>query len=168
MTGKDNDPVDLSVRNWVTDNRFDVFGISEVNLYWPRVKKHLQFQERISKWWASGQYRATFAYNKTKKRLKRSIRQYGGMAQISKGDAATRECARGEDQRGLGRWVWQLFCGINNKRVRVITAYRPNPSTGPYTVYAQHRAMFNETNKKDWEPREQMLVNLTKEINRWR
>ena len=102
LTGKDNDPVDLSIRNWVTENRFDVFGILEVNLYWPRVKKHLQFQERISKWWNPGQYRAIFAYNKTEKRMQRSIRQYGGTAQISKGDAAIRECARGEDKRGLG------------------------------------------------------------------
>ena len=99
--------------------------------------------------------------------MQRSIRQYGGTAQISKGDAAIRECARGEDKRGLGRWVWQLYRGANNRRVRVITAYRPNPSSGPFTVYAQHRTMFNETNKKNWEPREQMLVDLTKLINRW-
>ena len=82
----------------MTENRFDVFGILEVNLYWPRVKKHLQFQERISKWWNPGQYRAIFAYNKTEKRMQQSIRQYGGTAQISKEDAAIRECERGEDK----------------------------------------------------------------------
>ena len=43
---------------------------------------------------------------------------------------------RGEDPRGLGRWVWQLYRGINNRRLRVVTAYRPNQSTGPFTVYA--------------------------------
>ena len=60
--------------------------------------------------------------NKTK-RLQRSIRQYGGTAQMSKGDAVTRECAQGNDKRGLGRWVWQLYRGINNKQVQVVTAY---------------------------------------------
>ena len=42
----------------------------------------------------------------TEKRLIRSIRQYGGTAQISRGEAIVREYARGEDKRGLGRWVW--------------------------------------------------------------
>ena len=79
-----------------------------------------------------------------------------------------REYSRGEDPRGLGRWVWQLYRGINNRRLRVITAYRPNQSTGPFTVYAQHRAFFNEIDKRNWEPREQMMVDLTKTINKWR
>ena len=49
FTGQDNDPVDYNVREWITNNSFDVFGISEINLYWPKVKKRLQFQERMSK-----------------------------------------------------------------------------------------------------------------------
>ena len=83
MTGREHDPVDTSIRNWITDNNFDVFSISDVNLYWPRVKKHLQFQERVSQWWAPGQQRSTVADNKTEKHLIRSIRQYGGMVQTS-------------------------------------------------------------------------------------
>ena len=98
MTGRDHDPVDTSIRNWITDNIFDVFGISEVNLYWPKVKKHLQFQERVSQWWAPGQQRSIFDYNKTEKRLIRSIRQYGGTAQISRGEAIVREYAHGKDK----------------------------------------------------------------------
>ena len=43
------------------------------------------------------------------------------------------------DPRGLDRWVWQLFLGKNNKKLHVITAYRPNSSPGPFTVYSQHR-----------------------------
>ena len=109
MTGRDHDPVNTSISNWITDNNFDVFGISEVNLYWPKVKKHLQFQGKVSQWWAPGQQRSIFAYNKMEKRLIRSIRQYGGTAQISRGEAIVREYERGEDKRGLGRWVWQLY-----------------------------------------------------------
>ena len=45
LTGKENDPVDSSLQNWITDNSFDVFGLSEVNLYWPKVHKQLQFHE---------------------------------------------------------------------------------------------------------------------------
>ena len=41
----EDDPVDRSLRDWITDQEFDVFGVSEVNLYWPKVKKSLQFHE---------------------------------------------------------------------------------------------------------------------------
>ena len=41
-------------------------------------------------------------------------------------------------------------------------------ANGPFTVYAQHRAFYNEIDKKDWEPREQMLLDLQKAINKWR
>ena len=129
------------------------------------MKKSLQFHERIRTWWEPGQTKALFVYNKTEKRLQRSIRQYGGTAQFSRGEAALRLQKSGENPRGLGRWVWQKFLGKNNTKLRVITAYRPNPSPGPFTVYAQHRRLFNEINKKDWEPCQQMLIDLKKHIH---
>ena len=48
LSGKENDPVDKSLCDWIMDNTFDVFGISEVNMYWPRVRRDLQFQERVN------------------------------------------------------------------------------------------------------------------------
>ena len=123
LTGKHNDPVDDSLREWITSKEFDVFGISEVNLYWPRVNRQLQFHERLTRWWAPGQTRGLFAYNKNESRKKRSIRQYGGTAQVCRHEACLREQNRGEDPRGLGRWVWQEFRGKNHKSLVVITAY---------------------------------------------
>ena len=73
LTGKPDDPVDISLRNWIVENSFDVFGISQVNMYWPRVRKDLQFHERVNGWWQPGSCRAIHAYNRTKKRKKRSI-----------------------------------------------------------------------------------------------
>ena len=67
MTGKENDPVDTSIRNWVTDNNFDVFGRSEVNLYWAKVQRNLQFQDQLGQWWQPGQFRGVMAYNRTEK-----------------------------------------------------------------------------------------------------
>ena len=88
-------------------------------------------------------------------------------AQFSRGEAIARECERGSDFRNLGQWVWQKYRGKNNKILRVVTAYPPNPSCGLYTVYAQHRAHFNEINKTMWEPRAQFLVDLQSEIHKW-
>ena len=33
---------------------------------------------------------------------------------------------------------------------------------------SQHKALFNEIDKRNWEPREQMLNDLQKTINKWR
>ena len=71
LTGKLDDPVDRSLQDWVPENLFDVFGISEVNMYWPRVRRDLQFHERLHQWWQPGFCRAKHAYNRTEKRLKR-------------------------------------------------------------------------------------------------
>ena len=37
------------------NNAFDAFGMSEINLYWPKVQKKLQFNKRICKWWSPKQ-----------------------------------------------------------------------------------------------------------------
>ena len=109
LSGKPNDPVDASLKNWINANNFDVFGIPEVNLFWPKVRKSLQFHDRISSWWQPGQHQSVVAYNRNEKRKVRSIRQYGGTAQISRENASLRIQASGEDPSGLGRWVWQLY-----------------------------------------------------------
>ena len=70
-------------------------------MYWPLVRRDLQFHERLHQWWQPGVCRAKHAYNRTEKRLKRLIRQYGGTAQLSLGSAMVRECEQGEDFRGL-------------------------------------------------------------------
>ena len=90
MSGKSNNPVDESLKNWITANSFDVFGIPEVNLFWPKVHRSLQFHERIRYWWQPGQHQSVIAYNRNEKRKIRSIRQYGGTAQISRENAALR------------------------------------------------------------------------------
>ena len=103
MSGKHNDPADASLKSWITENNFDVFGILEVNLFWPKVSRSLQFHDQISAWWQPGQHQSVVAYNRNEKRKLRSILHYGGTAQISRENASLRIQASGEDPRGLGR-----------------------------------------------------------------
>jgi hypothetical protein len=149
---------------------FDVFGISELNVYWPNLKASLQFKERLKDWWNPSQVRSAFAFNEQETRIKRSIRQYGGTAQISRGNAALKYQQSGHDPRGLGRWTWQKYRGKDNKTMRIITAYRPNykSTIRPYSVYSQHRTYFNRIGKKSLEPRKVMLDDLTSEIRKWK
>jgi hypothetical protein len=53
-----NNPVDDRVRQWITDNEFDVFGLSEVNLWWHSLPAALQFRKRIREWWDASTVRS--------------------------------------------------------------------------------------------------------------
>ena len=109
LSSKENDIIDNTLKDWIDSKSFDIFGIPEVNLYWPQVRKTLQFNKRVTKWWRPGTTRSVFSYNKHEERRNRSVKQYGGMAQICRNSTAIREYERGCDKRGLGRWVWQKF-----------------------------------------------------------
>jgi hypothetical protein len=169
LTGRDNDPVDVSLRQWITKWDFDVFGLSEVNMYWPQVRKELQFLERVNSWFNPLQTRALCSYNKNEIRKHRSIRQYGGTAQISRGNAALRQVDRDEDPSGLGRWVWQKYMGKDQRVLRVITAYRPikTAAASLYTVYRQHWAHYKSLGTER-DPRAAILDDLTTAIQEWR
>jgi hypothetical protein len=75
-----------SLRRWLVEKEFDVFGIPEVDLYWPKVRAALQLQERIKEWWPTGNVHSVRAHNTTIKND--SVTQWGGTAQISTGHAA--------------------------------------------------------------------------------
>lgn len=90
LSGRTNDPADESLPRWVNQAEIDIFGISEVNLWWPQVRKELQFDERVAEWWNPRETRALCAYNKHDPRtfIKKKTTQYGGTGQISRHDAA--------------------------------------------------------------------------------
>ena len=88
LSGRQNDPVNENLQNWINSMGFDIFGISEVNMFWPQVKQELQFHERVNSWFNPAVTRAIRAYNQKELRLKKSIRQYGGTAQINTGTSS--------------------------------------------------------------------------------
>jgi hypothetical protein len=45
MTSKPNQPEDESLRRWITEQQFDIYGIPETDLYWSRVRANLQLHE---------------------------------------------------------------------------------------------------------------------------
>jgi len=48
--------------------------------------------------------------------------------------------SKGSDASKLGRWSWTKYKGKANHTLCIISAYRPNPPTGPFSVYAQQNA----------------------------
>jgi hypothetical protein len=122
MASKPNQPEDESLRRWITEQQFDIYGIPETDLYWPRVRANLQLHERLKEWWEQDTVHTVRAHNQNQKCD--SVTQWGGTAQISRGQAAFRVMESGRDPTRLGRWVWTLYRGKGNRRLRVVTAYR--------------------------------------------
>jgi hypothetical protein len=94
--------------------------------------------------------------------------QWGGTAQISRGQAAFRVIESGREPARLGRWVWTQYRGKGNRCLRVVTAYRPCKKTtaSPYATWTQQQTHFQSKNQ-DREPRTAILDDLQSEINRW-
>jgi hypothetical protein len=65
ITGKEGDPVDHSLRTWIEKYEFDIFGISEVNMFWPRVKPELQFIDRVYSWFNPPAYKSNSSIQQT-------------------------------------------------------------------------------------------------------
>jgi hypothetical protein len=97
-----NEEHDKLLQHFIQSNSFDVFGINEVNLYWPALREELQFGERMNRRFNPRESRKTYAYNvHQRQRQRNSVVQYGGTAMISQKNAAVRHHANNKDPRGL-------------------------------------------------------------------
>jgi hypothetical protein len=47
FTTKFDNPVDDSFQYWITTELFDIYGVPEVGLYWPKVPAKLQLREQL-------------------------------------------------------------------------------------------------------------------------
>lgn len=162
------DITDDSLRDFIDEYQFDIFGFPEVGINWRNTPQHLHLHERTRGYWETGRSRTVCGNNTHQQGTHR--KQWGGTAQISRDAAALREIGRGRDPSGLGRWVWQLYRGKQNRRLRVVTAYRPcdkRGGPGLYTTYRQHRDLFNKKGEGHKEPRRQILMDLAKEVAQW-
>jgi len=77
--------------------------------------------------------------------------------------AVHRAIEKGFDSTNLGRWAWTRYKRKGEQTLCVITAYRPNPPQGPFSVYAQHNAYFHSIDKQRC-PRQAFLMDLTVEL----
>jgi hypothetical protein len=93
---------------------------------------------------------------------------FGGTAQITTGACSHRATASGADESGMGRWVWTLFAGKNNIKLRVLSGYRPNPDSNdrPGTVFSQQERHLRSQND-DRDPRRAFIKDLEAQLDVW-
>jgi hypothetical protein len=113
--------------------------MAEVNIDWSLMPEQDWFPSRTKEWWT--QQHVSWAHNRTLE--PRQQWQYGGTAIFSVDKASYRATEKGADETNLGRWVWTRYKGKGTQSLRIITAYRPNPPQGPFTVYAQQNTFFH-------------------------
>lgn len=144
--------------------RFDIFGITENNLYWPWVPREWRLRERLERLFPANEIRVTWAYNQNDKPEK--VKQWGGTSQVCRGKAMLKFFERGSDPTKLGRWTWQKFRGANGRKLKVISAYRPcdkRNSSGTQNTFHQHRHHLLKLNR-NVNPRQAILQDLAEEI----
>ncbi len=78
--------------------------------------------------------------------------------------------ASGQDDLGLGRWTYMLFCGTNNTVTRVICGYSPctNKKKDSGMVYQQHCRHLINMLRDDTSPRTRFQEDLLQQMRRWR
>ena len=138
---------------------FDVFGVAETNLDWRLCKEEEKLPLRTKEWWDHQHVSWTFNSNAPPT----EPRQYGGTAVFSNNQAAHRVISSGFDKSNLGRWAWTRYKGRGSSTLSIISAYRPNPPTGPKSVYAQHNVYFLSKGVNQC-PRKSFLEDLQKDL----
>lgn len=120
----------------INDNHLNCLGMAEVNLHWPSVSTQQQIQERTRGWFETTVSAA--AYNKHTTKVSN---QQGGADILARDQFAHMCFSRVYDL--LGRWMVLTFRGREGLALRVVSAYRPIPGSGPYLVYQQQLNSFS-------------------------
>jgi hypothetical protein len=105
----------------------DTFGMAKLNLNFRVLGSTSQWSDRFQK--LRRNHSAVHTYNRHDMSQERLL--FGGTAQITTGSCSHRATASGADESGMGRWVWTLFAGKNNIKLRVLSGYQPTPTIAP-------------------------------------
>ena len=143
------------------DHQIDVFGMAEMNKYWPKIEEKNGLYEQTWKWFKS--IHTSCAYNRME--VPETVRQSGGTALFSIDQAAHRAETKGNDP--LGRWCWTRYRGKGGITLRIVSAYRPVASHDkPTSAYKQQEKYLLQQNI-DTDPREQFWIDLDSALSDW-
>lgn len=142
---------------------FDYFGIQEVNLHERILPPSQQWKRKFH---CIHTKAATNQHCPSQRRI-----LYGGTAHFLSHEMCLRQINSGQDETGLGRWVWTLLQGRQGIQVRIISGYRPieDKSNRPHTVYSQHEYYYRAIDQSNGyrNPRKSFFEDLDNSIKSW-
>ena len=134
---------DCSLRKFLVDNRFDIYGLIELNVNWSNVPPAHRLPHRTRKWFEA--LRLQTAVLKPSRRNS-SFRQWGGVSLWSMCKSAHHVDFSRSGSDPVGRWAWTTYRGKGPKSLCVITAYRPCRNTmDSGSAWNQQHCHFVET-----------------------
>ncbi len=136
----------------------------ETNVDWRLLPENSKLWARTREWWES--LHISHSNNSTFPPI--TEKQFGGNALFTINSITHRVIGKGNDETGLGRWVWTRLRGKHGHNLIIITAYRPNPpSAGVMGAYAQQAKYFNSIGRNAC-PRKAFLTDLALDINKFK
>ena len=138
-----NDPKNASIREFMNGTQADIVGMAEMGMCWHWLPMKERLWEQTRGWFELIKMIASYNRHDNKHP---PISQWGSTSLWSLHNAAHHAIDSGHDPFGLGRWTWTRYRGRGNITLRVISAYRPCASNGPFMVYSQHHNYFDEEN----------------------
>jgi hypothetical protein len=151
------------IKTAIQETEGDVTGLAEINVNFGALGPAYQWSERFRHMYRTHSINACNIHDSSKKSI-----LFGGTAQISTGACSHRAISSGKDTTGLGRWVWTLFAGRNDTKLRIISGYRPNPDNTdrPGTVFSQHERHLRSIH--DYRnPRRAFIKDLETQLETW-
>jgi len=150
-------------------NEIDVFGMAETNIDWNpsiRNKLYAQLRQHME---CTGNKVKLLATSSDEPTI--GIKQYGGVAMVTHGDIVGRIGRSGNDEHGLGRWVYMTIQGKEGRKVVVVTLYRLSqnrPTEGQHTAYNQQYRILRQRGETKPEPQKRVCQDLLYHIKEWR
>jgi hypothetical protein len=151
------------IKTAIQETESDATGLVELNLNFGVLGPNLQWSERFRNLQRNHSVHTVNRHDSSKKRI-----LFGGAAQITVGACSHRAIESGADESGMGRWVWTLYAGRNNKKLRLISGYRANPDPTDRTgsVYSQQERYLRSINDNR-NPRRAFIKDLETQLTKW-
>ena len=146
-------------------HQVDIIGFAETNVNWNPILAR-RAQAVVRKQFGSG-----VMINTTSDDPVKSAYKQGGTSQILLGNTIGAIQSNHTDERGLGRWVYTIINGKNNKKLVIVTAYRVCKDSmlkGHSTVYAQQYRILRRQNVTNPHPKQQFDKDLISLLQQWR
>ena len=142
---------------WMLDNNISLLGLAETNLHWPLAQPTIH---SIARGYFDDSRLATSSHDSDSQ----SSYLPGGTAMLTVSPWSP-YVTQHADPSPLGRWSSQTFKGRNDRRLTVITAYRPcrdNIATaGPDTSFARQYHYLLQSGNTSPNPPQMLLSDLT-------
>ena len=142
-------------------------GLAETNVDWNQHSKATKpFMQSVKALWP---HKKSITSCADESQHSPTAYQPGGCAQISINNLAPRHRSKSKDHTGMGRWTVQHFKGQDTAGLVIYTVYRVSQTTasglGVKTAFLQQQRVLNRAGVIGPNPKEQVLIELTLEIN---